>query len=166
MCRFKWIFPVFSLLVCLVGTAFAGENKSVSNSAPPSENNSGWFTPFDGTDWGLLAGVALADLGDFASSNYNSYAGRQKYNACASTWLCTPSSRSGEGNSLITGLYGTKYPNTWQYASWFAGEFLAQALVGWVLPRRWRDISFGIFIGVGAADTVVNGYHAGIGFRF
>lgn len=135
------------------------------------EENSGWFSNFDSTDWLLLSGVAFADLADFASSNYMSYVSRKEAQLCSpNVYLCsTPYSSgipNGEGNPLITGLYGTKYPNTLQYASWFAGYFAIQSLVAWALPERWRNVSFGLFIGVGMADMVGNGYGAGFGWRF
>lgn len=118
--------------------SFAGEITSSSQNPPL---NSGWFSSFDTTDWILIGGVALADIADFASSNYMSHISRKNAIACKNSgFFCQNTFTKGEGNPLITGLYGTRYPNTWQYASWFAGEFVTQSLIAWVLPEKLRDV--------------------------
>ena len=160
---------VWALLCGIIffpGMAFANPPKTVS---PPSISNQSWFSPFDGTDWLLLGGMAGADLVDFATSNYMSRTSRMEDSICLNNGSCQPpygKAPAGEGNPLITGLYGTKYPRTWQYASWFSGEFALQSLLVYALPKRWRNIGMGIFIGIGITDMVGNGYSAGLGFRF
>jgi hypothetical protein len=122
--------------------------KDISNGPIKNhkEENSGWFSIFDSTDRLLLSGVAFADLADFASSNYMSYVSRKEAQLCSpNVYLCsTPygsGTPNGEGNPLITGLYGTKCPthcNT---------------------PHGLQDTLV-------SRDMVGNGYGAGFGWGF
>lgn len=164
----RFFFPLFVFLLLSFALQLPNGNRWQWRDSPAGESQ--WFQPFDATDWTLLGATALADIGDFASSNAMSYNDRQG-NAHWSNWASREPGRwftpaKGEGNPLITGLYGTKYPRTWQYASWFGGEFLIQSAIAYALPKRWRDAGFGVFIGVGATDTIVSAYGGGLEFKF
>ncbi len=73
---------------------------------------------------------------------------------------------TGEGNPLITGIFGTKYPTALDYTAFGALELATQAAIAWALPEKWRTGAFGVFIGIGVADTVCNSYGGGVTFRF
>jgi hypothetical protein len=137
------------------------------------ENPSGkWFQPFDGTDWTLLGVTALADFADLDSSyslvtHERSIAGTSM--PCTSpseTPPCVHGLGSGEENPLITGLFGIKYPTALDYTAFGALELATQAAIAWALPEKWRTGAFGVFIGIGVADTVGNSYGGGVTFRF
>lgn len=129
-------------------------------------SSSTYFTPFSHMDWLFVGALALVNLGDFSSSNALSYQSRLTNAQCSSNLFCKNAPVRGEGNPLITGIYGTDNPRTWQYASFFAAETALQVLTAWALPQDWRIGSLAFFIGIGAADTVMNGYGGGLTFRF
>lgn len=112
-----------------------------------------WFTAFDGTDWTLWGMTVVADAMDmdssYAMARYSSRMGLR-----------------GEGNPMIIGLFGTRYPTGLDYMAWGALELATQSLIAWALPESWRDAGFGIFIGIGVADTLTNAYAGGVVFRF
>ncbi|MHB8421815.1 MAG: hypothetical protein ACYC9S_05590 [Leptospirales bacterium] len=134
--------------------------------AATESSSSTYFTPFSHLDWGFVGALALVNMGDFASSNALSYQSRLKNAQCASNIFCRSGPIKGEGNPLITGLYGTSNPRTWQYASFFAMETALQVMTAWALPHDWRLGSLAFFVGIGAADTVMNGYGGGLMLRF
>ena len=130
-----------------------------------------FFGPFQTSDW---IGLGLTGLADFADMD-SSYANIAHQEATAGTSMPCPPSVSppcfhlpgrGEGNPLITGLFGTRYPTALDYTAWGALELGVQALVAWALPEKWRGGAWGLFIGIGAADTVMNSYGGGVVFRF
>ena len=134
-------------------------------------DDSGFFSPFQTSDWIGLGLTGLADFADMGSS----YSQGVHQEAIAGTPTTCPPSVSppcfhlpgrGEGNPLITGLFGTRYPTALDYTAFGALELGAQALVAWVLPEKWRGSAWGFFVGIGAADTVMNSYGGGVTFRF
>lgn len=183
---FRKIFRSFTILTCLyfffVLQVFDGNTwHQIQSAAESTQSSSGeMFTGFSGTDWTLLGVTALADFADMDSSyamitheisDYNSSGLRAWPTTCPAglSGTCYNVNRSypnGEGNPLITGLFGTKYPTALDYTAFGALELTAQALIAWALPRSWRTGAWGIFIGIGAADTVMNSYLGGVTFRF
>ena len=134
-------------------------------------DDGGFFSPFQTSDW---IGLGLTGLADFADMN-SSYSSIAHEQAIAWTPTTCPPSVSppcfhlpgrGEGNPLITGLFGTRYPTALDYTAWGALELGVQTLVAWALPGKWRAGAWGFFIGIGAADTVMNSYGGGVTFRF
>ncbi len=134
-------------------------------------DDTGFFSPFRSSDWIGLGLTGLADFADMDSS-YSSIAHEQ-----ANAWTpttCPPSVSPpcfhipgrGEGNPLITGLFGTRFPTALDYAAFGALELAVQAGIAWALPEKWRDGAWGLYIGIGAADTVCNAYGGGVTFRF
>ena len=139
------------------------------------------FTTFSGSDYAGLGLTAIADFADLDSSyslilhERSVYNGLPRYNqkipcpngvniGCyESTHRTLP---AGEMNPLITGMFGTKYPTALDYTAFGALELLVQAGIAWVLPEDWRKGAWGLFVGIGAADTVMNSYSAGVTFRF
>lgn len=134
-------------------------------------DDGGFFTPFQTSDWVGLGLTGLADFADMDSS-YSNIAHEE-----SSVWkptACPPSVSPpcfhlpgrGEGNPIITGLFGTRYPTALDYAAFGVLELGTQALVAWVLPEKWRGSAWGFFVGIGAADTVMNSYGGGVTFKF
>jgi len=144
------------------------------------QNTSGeMFQPFSKRDWTLFGVTALADFADLDSSYALITHEQAVYNAdprYGTAIPCPPGMTgcfaahrippTGEGNPLITGIFGTKYPTALDYTAWGALELAIQAGIAWALPERWRTGAFGIFIGIGLADTVTNSYGGGVTFRF
>lgn len=144
-------------------------------------NDSGFFSPFETSDWIGLGLTGLADFADMDSSyssiahEFSVYKSKPHY---GSSVPCPPGSGYstcfaghrvlpyGEGNPLITGLFGTRFPTALDYTAWGALELGVQTLIAWALPEKWRAGAFGLFIGIGAADTVMNSYGGGVTFRF
>lgn len=140
------------------------------------------FQPFDGTDWTFFGLTALADFADMDSSYSMIENGLHIFNTsprygtvipCPPGWAygstCYAGHRmipTGEGNPLITGLFGTRYPTALDYAGFGVLELGVQTLVTWALPERWRTGAWGLFIGIGVADTIGNSYGGGVTFRF
>ena len=131
---------------------------------------SDWFTPFDETDWTLWGLTVAADVADMDSS-YSMALNEQKLLRvpCSGDEPCKQIYRrqgTGEGNPMIIGLFGTRYPTGLDYMAWGAMELATQSLIAWALPKSWREAGFGIFIGLGVADTFTNAYTGGVVFRF
>lgn len=42
----------------------------------------------------------------------------------------------------------------------------AESLIALALPERWRGATWGLYVGIGVADTVCNSYSGGVVFRF
>ena len=140
-----------------------------------------FFSPFQSSDWLGLGLTGIADFADLDSSysfvmrEQSTYSAEPRYGttipcpASETYSTCFAPHRyrpSGEGNPLITGLFGTRFPTDLDYAAFGVLELGAQALVAWALPEKWRDGAWGLFIGIGAADTVMNSYGGGVTFRF
>ena len=139
-----------------------------------------WFKPFTGTDWTLLGVTALADFADMDSSysmvehSLSVYNSEPQYGTIipcppgmgTGCWAGHRTQPGGEGNPLITGLFGTRYPTAIDYTAFGALELATQTAIAWALPERWRTGAWGLFIGIGAADTVMNSYGGGVTFRF
>ena len=182
---FRKIFRSFTILsflyFFLVIQVFDGNTWSqVDSRAGETQNSSGeMFTPFDSTDFALLWVTSLADFADLDSSYALSSHAQAVWNSqpkfgtsitCGGVVDgCMAGHRATgivEKNPLITGLFGTKYPTALDYTAVGALELTTQALIAWALPGRWRAGAWGIFIGIGAADTVMNSYQGGVTFRF
>lgn len=144
-------------------------------------DESGFFSPFQPSDFVGLGLTAVADFADLDSSYALVMREKSTYNAeprYGTTIPCPPGETystcfaphryrpSGEGNPLITGLFGTRFPTPLDYTAWGAIELGTQALIAWALPEKWRGSAWGLFIGIGAADTVMNSYGGGVVFRF
>ena len=127
---------------------------------PPPAPSLQMFRPYTSGDWLGLGLTAVADFADLDSSW--SIIKHDKNLMLRNPLL----HYSGEGNPLITGLFGTKYPTALDYASWFAIELASQALLAYALPESWREGAWGLYVGIGAADTVINSYSGGVTFRF
>ena len=171
---FLYFFVVFQ--------AFQGNTwHRVESRADTVEKSSGkWFKPFTGTDWTLLGVTALADFADMDSSysgvetSLHSYETSPRYGSVVPCppgpyLTCFAGHRGvpgGEGNPLITGLFGTHYPTALDYAGFGVLELAAQTALAYALPEKWRTGAFGVFIGIGAADTVCNSYGGGVTFSF
>ena len=130
-----------------------------------------FFSPFQTSDW---VGLGLTGLADFADMD-SSYSSGVHQESIAGTSMPCPASVSppcfhlpgrGEGNPLITGLFGTRFPTALDYATFGVLELGVQTLVAWALPEKWRGGAWGLFIGIGAADTVMNSYGGVVTFRF
>lgn len=113
----------------------------------PCYADSLFFQPFDTIDWSLLAGTALADIGDMStSSDIPNYAsnGHPGFH---------------EINPAIDLMWHTNMPSQMQYAVTFAGIFAIQSLIAYTLPTKnyqWRKVALSMFIGIGASDTARN----------
>lgn len=129
-------------------------------AGPPPAPSLQMFQPFSSGDWFGLGLTAVADFADLDSS----WAIVKHDQALM---LRNPGLHySGEGNPLITGLFGTHYPTALDYSAWLAIELASQALLAWALPESWREGAWGLYVGIGAADTVINSYSGGVVFRF
>lgn len=113
------------------------------------------FSPFQTSDWAGMGLTAVADFSDLDSS-YSENLYQQHLGV----------SGGGECNPLIRGLFGTKYPTALDYTAFGALELLTQSLIALALPERWRGGAWSLFVGIGAADTVMNSYRGGVTFRF
>ena len=142
-------------------------------------DDTGFFSPFQSSDWLGLGLTGLADFADLDSSyalvtrEKSTYNAEPRYGApipCPSGYsTCFAPHRvlpGGEENPLIRGLFGTRFPTPLDYTAWGAIELGTQAFIAWALPEKWRAGAFGLFIGIGAADTVMNSYGGGVTFRF
>ncbi|MHB8369468.1 MAG: hypothetical protein ACYDBP_07240 [Leptospirales bacterium] len=149
-------------------------------ASDPATDNS-LFSAYQTSDWIGLGLTSVADFADLDSSystiesqlhTYNKtpvYGTPQLCPAGSGLKNCFAGHRNlpfGEGNPLITGLFSTRYPTALDYAAFGALELGVQAVVAWALPERWRSGAWGIFIGIGAADTICNAYGGGVTFRF
>ena len=118
------------------------------------------FQPFSSGDW---LGLGLTAVADFADLDSSWAIVKHEQNMM----LRDPTIHyRGEGNPLITGLFGTHYPTALDYTAWMAIELASQALLAWALPESWREGAWGLYVGIGAADTVINSYSGGVTFRF
>jgi hypothetical protein len=178
---FRSLIIFTSLYFFFVIQAFDGNTwVQVDSLAEETQNSSGeMFTQFDSTDFTRFGLTALADFADLDSSYSENLHGETVFNskprygtaiACTTGLpMCFAGHRNvpgGERNSLITSLFGTKYPTALDYTAWGALEPTTQSVSAWVLPSRWRTGAWGIFIGIGAGDTVMNSYRGGVTFRF
>ena len=136
------------------------DSLDLSPAGPPPSPALSMFQPFSSGDWLGLGLTAVADFADLDSSW--SIIKHDKNLMLRNPLL----HYSGEGNPLITGLFGTKYPTALDYASWFAIELASQALLAYALPESWREGAWGLYVGIGVTDTIRNGYAGGVTFRF
>ena len=113
--------------------------------------SSPFFQPFDTVDYGLLAGTALADIGDMSTSSDISYYSEHHFPGMHET------------NPAIDGLWGTRQPSQFQYALTFAGIFAGQSLIAWALPPYFREVAFGSFIAIGVIDI---NHNMSLGLKF
>lgn len=188
MTRFL-LFVISALLLSYPAPVLAGglggfDPTPLDLGMPSSEQKSTQaqiFTPFQTSDWIGLGLTTLADFADMDSSysviehNLHIYNTTPRYGTpepcpagsgltnCYSGHRILP---AGEGNPLITGLFGTKYPTALDYTAFGVLELGLQAAIAWALPESWRDGAWGLFIGIGAADTICNAYGGGVTFRF
>ena len=152
---------------------------SIASDQAQKPSGEKWFQSFDGSDWTLFGLTALADFADLDSSYSLNLHEMSVYNSGLRAWptpcpgglvgTCYFTNRKipyGEGNPLITGLFGTRYPTALDYTAWGVLELAVQAGIAWALPEKWRTGAFGVFIGIGVADTIVNAYGGGVTFRF
>lgn len=127
---------------------------------PPPSPALSMFQPYSTGDWLGLGLTAVADFADLDSSwsiiKHDTTLMRQNPN------IRYP----GEGNPLITGLFGTHYPTALDYTAWLAIELASQALLAYALPESWREGAWGLYVGIGVTDTIRNGYSGGVVFRF
>ena len=136
------------------------DSLDLAPAGPPPSPALSMFQPFSSGDWLGLGLTAAADFADLDSSW--SIIKHDK-----NLMIRNPNIRyPGEGNPLITGLFGTKYPTALDYGEWLAIELASQALLAWALPESWREGAWGLYVGIGAADTVINSYSGGVVFRF
>lgn len=155
------------------GNRWTQHRSVAADLAPVSQSNTSsggkWFTPFDATDWTLWGLTALADIGDFSSS-YSQIV-RDQPMPSGSPSSCSPGFSppcfSGRVGDPILGFpWGTQFPSEIQAATSFLGIFAVETALAWALPHEWRDAMFGVFIGIGAADTAWNGARGGVWFKF
>lgn len=136
------------------------DSLDLAPAGPPPAPSLQMFQSYTSGDWLGLGLTAVADFADLDSS-----------------WAIVKHEQSmmarnpdlyykGEGNPLITGLFGTHYPTALDYAAWMGIELASQALLAWALPESWREGAWGLYVGIGAADTVINSYSGGVVFRF
>ena len=184
MFRFFIIFISAVLYINATIPAWAAPGQDPALGGPadaPISLKNQWFTPFTGSDWLWFGLTAVADFADLDSSyslienNLHIYNTSPRYGTSIS---CPPglsncfsghrTSPVGEGNPLITGLFGTKYPTALDYTAFGALELGIQALAAWALPEKWRTGAWGLYVGMGVADTIINSYGTGGGvvFRF
>jgi hypothetical protein len=177
---FRKIFKSFTIITflyfCLVFQIFDGNSwKQVESNAGETQ----FFQTFATSDYAFLGLTALADFADLDSSYSLNLHAQSVYANGLRAWPTTcPAQLSGtcyyvnhlqpggEGNPLITGMFGTKYPTALDYTAWGALELAVQAGIAWALPEDWRKGAWGIFVGIGMADTVMNSYGGGVTFRF
>jgi len=117
----------------------------------PCQAGSLFFQPMNAVDWSLLAGTALADLGDMSTSSDIAYKAEHG----------DPGMH--EINPFIDHLWGTNIPSQMQYALTFAGIFAGQSLIAWALPVPIREVALIGFITIGVVD--INNNQA-LGLRF
>lgn len=183
------ILPLITLLYFSATLTICDGNRwaqvpSLADGPQAEDPSSGrkFFQPFDGADWTLFGLTALADFADMDSSYSLVENGLHAYNtspsygtviSCPPGWasgsICYEGHRTipaGEGNPLITGIFGTRYPTALDYAAFGVLELGIQTVIAWALPERWRTGAWGLFIGIGTADTVMNSYGGGVTFRF
>ena len=148
---------------------------------PDPDTSTEWGTSYGSSDWAWWGGMALADIADMDSSYAMVSAAGQKYarEPRYGTTVSCPSGGApdctivthrkrpvGEGNPLIRGMFGTRFPTGPDYMAFGALELGIESVVAWALPRRFREGAFGVFIGIGVADTIVNSDSGGVVFRF
>lgn len=172
--RFLTIFSFFYfflvLQVCDGNSWTQVESKAVETE---------FFQPLSQSDYALLGLTAIADFADLDSSYSSIEHGLSVYNSephygeevpCSGGGSgCLAGHRGipfGEGNPLITDMFGTKYPTALDYTAFGALELAVQAGIAWAIPEGWRKGAWGIFVGIGMADTVMNSYGGGVTFRF
>ena len=149
--------------------------------APDPDTSTGWGTSYGSSDRAWWGGTALADIADMDSSYAMVSVARQNYAreprygtkvSCPPVGapVCTIVTHRklpvGEGNPLIRGMFGTRFPTGPDYMAFGALELGIESLVAWALPRRFREGAFGVFIGIGVADTIYNSYSGGVVFKF
>lgn len=177
---FSFVFWMFGLLfVSHPQDTFAAGPDAISkgsetqtNSIPP-EQNQGMFSPFQTSDWIGFGLTALSDFADMDSSYAMTVHEKSSMWSPApcppgSAWnaTCTNSPGHGEKNPLILGMFGTHFPTPLEYATFGILELGVQTLISYALPEKFREGAWGIFVGMGVADTVMNSYGGGVSFRF
>src|SRR5579875_1578002 len=96
-----------------------------------------FFPSWDKLETGEALAFAALSIGDGITSTRNTAAG------------CS------EGDPLVTGVWGTKYPSTTDYALGLAFNTAVVMAVSEVLPRTWRKLWMMGFIG-GESWAVIN----------
>ncbi|HLH78139.1 MAG TPA: hypothetical protein VKV28_15150 [Candidatus Binataceae bacterium] len=96
-----------------------------------------FFPSWDKLETGEALAFAALSIGDGITSTRNTAAG------------CS------EGDPLVTGVWGTKYPSTTDYALGLAFNTAVVMAVAEVLPRTWRKLWLMGFIG-GESWAVIN----------
>lgn len=159
--------PYFTFLYFLIVFTIFNGNRwvQVKSLADDQAVPSLFFQPFQTSDWIGLGLTALADTADMDSSYAGMLTDQQKNQLLMSTYK-NYTLFKGEGNPLITGLFGTRFPTAIEYAGFGALELAVQSLVAYALPEKYRGWAWGLYIGIGATDTISNGYRGGVVFRF
>ena len=117
----------------------------------PAYADSLFFQPFDTIDWSLLAGTALADIGDMSTSSDIAYNAEHGHPGIYET------------NPAIDHFWGTNIPSQMQYAVTFAGIFAGQSLIAWALPVPIREVALMGFITIGIVDV---NHNQALGLKF
>lgn len=158
---------------------------------PSYADDGGFFSPFQTSDWvgfGLTGVMDFLDLDSSYSAiqhymnvyhreNYTTTSSYSYQSACppgytgcfvqvTNTYHHSYPKPPGETNPLFPMLFGTRYPTPLDYAAFGALELGTQALIAWALPEKWRTGAWGLYIGIGAADTCWNAAAGGVTFRF
>lgn len=162
------ILPYLTFLYFLaIFTICDGNRWCQVQSLADDSTHSLFFQPFQTSDWIGLGLTGLADFADMDSSYAGILTNQQK-----NLWLISTYKNGnytlykGEGNPLITWLFGTHFPTALEYAGVGAIELAVQSLVAYALPEKYRGWAWGIYIGIGVTDTISNGYRGGVVFRF
>ena len=154
-------------------------------------DDNGFFTPFQTSDWIGLGLTGVMDFLDLDSSysaiehslsvyhreNYTTTSSYSYQSACppgytgcfvqvTNTYHHSYPKPPGEINPFFPMIFGTHYPTPLDYAAFGALELGTQALVAWALPEKWRTGAWGLYIGIGATDTLWNAAGGGVTFRF
>ena len=165
-------FSVLLFLLCLLVKPVCSFGEEAGAVGQGDTSPQTFFAPFQTQD---LVGFGLTALSDFADMD-SSYSMVTHEKAIAGTVMpcsyptlsppCLHGLGRGEGNPLITGLFGTRYPTALDYTVFGAMELGIQSVIAWALPEKWRMGSWGIFVGIGVADTIGNSYNGGVTFKF
>lgn len=176
----KLLTPILIAIVLTIGAA------TPSSAAPAgvkektqATDGSTFFQPYTTSDWVGLGLTAAADFADMDSSYSMVESQLHTYNkgptvgssvpCTSSSGFCTVASRTapaGEGNPLIYGLFNTRYPTPLDYTAFGVLELVVQSAVAYAIPEKYRPYVWGIYIGIGGADTIMNTYSGGVAFRF
>ena len=166
------VFLSYALRILAIVAVLAFHVPKAFSATGPENPSFGPLSPFQTSDWMGFGLTAISDFADLDSSysmvlHEESVAGTPA--PCTSSMErppCVHGLGSGEDNPLIVGMFGTHDPTALDYAAFGMLELALQTGIAWILPERYRDGAWGVFVGIGLADTVMNAYKAGVTFRF